>query len=244
MVRLDNKISESKFVKTLLIKIKDIYARQLILYINTETRPDIPFNEYGNEKEKLLKKIFKRYTNLIGHCEKLVNITKYLDNKTIKEFCDSNEINEVDYYQYHFENFIIRLVSILDLCSKIGNELYELGISERDCNWYKFSHHSEIIGKKCCTIILSYSDYLSSLRLDRNLIVHTGGYESDKITTIESKIFDENLLSDQNIIKEWFDNQKNEEISRMVDFINNNIENALKYLFDFLDSMDPDLKNK
>ena len=242
MERLNNKINNSKFTKLLTSVVKDIYAEHLRIFIDDEKKPDAEFNEYGNDRELLLKRIFIRFTNLSNHFEKLIHILKYIDEEFVTEFCENKELDEIDYYQYHFENFLVRLVSLLDLCAKIGNVLYKLEIPNQKCNWYKFVNHSEIVGKKCCTDLWSFANYLDTLKSDRHIIMHSGGFESEEISSIQSKIFNSDLIPIEDVLQDWFDTQKTEEISRLVDFMNNKIENALNHVFNFLDSMEPDLK--
>lgn len=244
MERLNKKENESKFLSILLSKVKDVYAKHLGIYIDQKEKPEIAFEEYGEKNEISLKRIFKRYNNISDSLEKLLLIEKFIKSNFVIDFCKNNELNEIDYYQYNFENFLVRLVGLLDLCAKIGNEVYELDIEERKCNWYRFTNHQNIIGKKCCTVLLSFSHYLQSIKDYRHIILHAGGFESDQIKSIESKIFNERLIPLEKPIKDWFESQKNEEIKRLVDFINNKIENALNYTYDFLDSMDADLKIK
>ena len=238
--RLENKINSSTFAVAMATALKSIYAEHLRLYINQETRPDFDIDEYGNEREVLLKRVFKRFNNLSEHLEKLIIISKYIDSNFVQEFCTNKEIKEVDYYQYHFENFLVRLFSILDLCAKLGNELYKLGLSEKECNWYKFTHHSEITGKACCTALLSYANYLDKLKQDRHQIIHSGGYKSQEIESIETRIFNSDLIPIADVLQDWFNVQKEEELNRLSDYINNKIENTLNYVFTFLDSMKPD----
>lgn len=89
--------------------------------------------------QQLKKEIFYHYSALqtvIQDLEKTFVFLK-IDYKKILEIY-SDLPDKKSYYVYHFENYIIRVNTISDLCGKIGNLVYQTGISDEKSNGYNF----------------------------------------------------------------------------------------------------------
>jgi len=242
MERLYEKIDTSTFARKLIIESKGIFADHLGIFANPDTRPStVEYSEYGTVPELRLKHIFNRYDNISNYFEKLILIKSFLNAEDAEEFCKNNSIDEIKYYQYHLENFIIRLVGLLDLCAKLGNEVYNLGLSDRSCNRFTFTNDSQLVGKECITILNEFFVYLDTLVTDRHIIVHAGGYTSSVVESIESRIINNDLIEMTELLTEWFSEQKTAEIVKLVEEVDDKINHALEFVFNFLDSMESDL---
>ncbi len=231
-------VDNSKFAANLSETITPILVEHLQKFSSRTNRPKCIFSEYGSDQELRIKEIFKKFNTLKDSLKTISIIPYFLQTSLIEQICKENHLEEIEYYQYHYENFLIRLVGIPDICAKIGNLVYQTGIEEKKCNWYKFMNHPEIKREDCSSKLEDLSNLLSSLRSDRHIIVHSGGFQSEQIKSIESNIIDDELIPIDKILLDWFKNDKKEEIERLTNFMKGHLNQTLKHVFEFLDSME------
>ena len=77
-----------------------------------------------------------------------------------------------DYYKFHYDNFIIRLVTSIDVCGKIGNIVYQLGIADRYANWYSFTVHPKMKDSVPAAQLIEFTEYLDEFKQQRHIKVH------------------------------------------------------------------------
>ncbi|WP_321435727.1 Cthe_2314 family HEPN domain-containing protein [uncultured Bacteroides sp.] len=243
MVTFEDRIESSEFVKTLLKRTIKIYSDHLGLYTTPETRPSVPFEEYGaNSSEKKLKIIFRRYQIVSDHFKKIELCKKLISSETALDYCIENNITEIEYYQYHYETFVTTTISLLDLLAGLGNEVYNLGLKKTKCNPTNFNKFSKSKSRKSALILKSFEKYLSQLKKERNIIIHSGGYESEKIESINSKIINNELIQMDSILLDWFSQQKKEKIELLADSIDTAINKYSEFVLCFFESMNEELK--
>ena len=134
---LDKKINNSDFLLFLAPIISKIYAKHIKEILGS--RDDIDFESYGEEYELYFKKIFSKYNAIQGQLETLLKIPVFFDSIQSMQIFEKIGISEIDYYKYHYENFLIRIVTVLDLCGKLGSVVFNLSGKEKDASYYKFS---------------------------------------------------------------------------------------------------------
>lgn len=93
----------------------------------------------------------------------------------MKTVCDGNGINEVNFINYHVDVFIHKVSTIHDLIFKLTNALYDLGLSDRKCDWNHILKKKEIISNSSFFhFAQTYYDFLSKLIKLRNESTHKG----------------------------------------------------------------------
>lgn len=93
----------------------------------------------------------------------------------IETVCEGNGINEVNFINYHVDVFIHKVSTIHDLIFKITNTLFDLGLSDRKCDWSHILKKKEIIDNSSFFhFAQTYYDFLSKLIKLRNESTHKG----------------------------------------------------------------------
>jgi len=170
---------ESELVKALL-PIVTSHMRTAIDDIN------VNYGDLGSEKEKLLKRIQNYYSNLNTVINDLDIVKLFLsieDRKKIKENYPTLESQE-EYYKYHFENYIIRLVTLSDIIGKMGNEIFEVGIDSEKCNGYNFKDKIKTTKPDVANIIERLLSRIKEIKDKRHQKIHTGETEINQLKSI------------------------------------------------------------
>lgn len=173
---------------------------------------NIDYYNIGNEKEKKIKEIARLYGLLqtsVSDLELVLAFLKISNRNQIMELYPNLE-SQKQYFKYHFENFIIRIITITDIVGKLGNSIFETGIIEKKCNGYKFKEKIESTDKNCSILIEKLLVATKEIKEKRHQKLHSGesliGYfeeivfwdELSKITRSEtSSLLDE--LTDNSI---------------------------------------------
>lgn len=170
---LSDKITENKFAKHLIGVTADITSSHVKLSLQNRS---LNYDELGTANEKLIKKTFDYYYNLTVNVKDLEMVIAFLDIE------DRNKIRKIypkiekqkDYYNYHVENFIIRIISIPDIIGKIGHVVFQTGIEDKHCNGYTFKdkikNTEALLSSKIETIL----DYTKSIKGKRHKLLHEG----------------------------------------------------------------------
>ncbi|WP_281310748.1 Cthe_2314 family HEPN domain-containing protein [Flavobacterium flavigenum] len=123
-------------------------------------------------------------------------------------------IQEINYYKCHYENFLIRIVTLLDLCCKLGSVVFNIHSKEKDITFYKFSITKEASVSDAVRILKELNAKLSEKKDERNIIIHQENYQSKEIKSIEDTIFNVDLIKIDEVLQQWFNNQKEEKKRR------------------------------
>lgn len=135
------------------------------------------YGELGDEHEKMLKKSMTIYTNLgtvVSDLEKVVLFLR-LDKEKVSQTYPNLSLE--DYYNYHLENYVIRLNSIPDILAQLGNTICNWGIPDKKCYGTVIPNSTKVLNediKNKMTLLLSK---ISSIRTIRNEKIHTGDTE-------------------------------------------------------------------
>ncbi len=243
MTSTEEKTSKLNFCKTLVVLYKEIALVHLKKIVE-DIKSDIAYDDMGDEREKTIKRIFNRYINIHEHLEKIEKTPIYLDTIELIPILKKKGIEDIEFYQYVFENFIIRITTTLDLCGKLGNEVYQLNIPEKDCNWHVFAYKKEMKETDSSKKLIEFSNYLNETKTHRHTIIHYGGYKSEEVSSIDSTIYRlEDIVPLETPLKEWFDQRKDEEMKKQIDALNIKIAKVIEYTCEFLETLNERLKD-
>lgn len=183
---------------------------------------EVDYEMYGSPKQvklKLIVQLVGRISTVLGDLDrtfiflakdrKLINV-HYTDLKTQEE-----------YYDYHLENFYIRLATLLDVIGKIGNEVYDLGLKQDKVSAYVFKDKAKSEGfEKISQITEELIVKIDEYRKARHSKLHTGESEfkifrkiviwDDLMKMIKSEV--DPILGDHT------DNEINKQIGALKDF--------------------------
>jgi hypothetical protein len=243
MTYTESKTKTSPFIIRLVTVYKKIALDHFDVLRNDKTI-GTPFELFGSEKEKHIKRIFNKYITIQEHMEKLEKTPIFFQTPELIPIFKKKGIEEMEFYQYVFENFIIRITSALDLCGKLGDEVFQLNIQEKYCNWYAFANHKTMMGSASSKILNDFADYLDKTKDHRHLIIHKGGFESEEIKSIDSTIYGlDEVVPLTEPLKEWYDKRKEDEMKKQIDNINDKIAKSIDFISDFVSTLDKNLRN-
>ncbi|MBN8837070.1 MAG: hypothetical protein J0I09_07415 [Sphingobacteriia bacterium] len=198
------------------------------------------FDNYGEEKEKYLKSIMTAVGSLQSYFEDLEKVVLFLkvDKSKIPNLY-KDKLEADNYYKYHYDNFIVRVVTSIDICGKIGNLVFNLQIQERYANWYSFTVHPTVKDTLPAQSLSKFSDFLDEFKTQRHSKVHQGQNPKNRFDKIIfwdtiNKVIGKPKDTHDNILEEYTKEQIQEAISE----IETVISEAAKYTFEFLDSME------
>lgn len=177
--------------------------------------------------ELYAQSIFSRVSEIDNAFKNLYITLEYL-NKT--EFVDS-EFNFTDHHAFHVENFLLRLISIIDRSHLLvgstmfmeNNNIEKLGGNKKvHKKLNEFSVASADILKKM-------SDSVGQLRDTRNKVAHQSGYSSKNIIVLQTI---ENAKKESFCVKDITDIMSYDEIKNIV------IDEAIRPFTEVVSTMD------
>lgn len=213
-----------------------IFMREL------QEQKNIDYNKIGTEPEVKLKEISQLYgllQTVFNDIETTLIFLKIKDKGKITEIYPDIE-NQEDYFAYHFENYIIRISSVSDVLSKLGNILYETKLNQRDCNGHRFRDKLSSIEPGKEEIINKLLLRIQDINNLRNKKVHTGErdipylegvfFYTDLMNIIKKEanpIFEEFVSKDLDSSINYIEQETREIIDIVNEFLNNSVEKLL-----------------
>lgn len=140
---------------------------------------DINYETYGSSKQvklKLTVQLSGRISKVLDDLDRtFIFLAK--DRKLITEHYTDLETQE-EYYDYHLENFYIRLATLLDVIGKLGNEVYGLGLTKDKVSAHVFKDKAKSEGfEKISQITGDLIAKIDEYRQARHSKLHTGESE-------------------------------------------------------------------
>ncbi len=135
------------------------------------------YDELGNEHEKKLKKAIAIYANLgtvVSDLEKVVVFLK-LDKEKVSQTYPDLSLEE--YYNYHLENYVIRINSLPDILAQLGNTICNWGIPKKKCYGTTIPDSTKVTNEDIKNKMQLLLSKISSIRTIRNEKIHTGDAE-------------------------------------------------------------------
>ncbi|WP_425391091.1 Cthe_2314 family HEPN domain-containing protein [Ekhidna sp.] len=205
------------------------------LSIDKEGKPKhVPFHQRNN-KDKWTLEIFQKIQILSYHLYDLRIIKNSTKLDGIDEFLKRNNVESYYFLKYTYENHQIRIVSTLDICSKLGNTVFQLGIKERYCNWLQFSNklgNAHFSSK----VLLEFAKELDQNRGERNSIVHSGDYVNEILDWYDTYSIDEGYLRD-NLLIESFKKNRDIQSAKLDAKMLKDTEKCYEYSEQFINSL-------
>lgn len=218
----------SDLAEKLVTLAKPIVAKHMKLCLADKT---LKYEELGNAYEQRIKQALEVFGNLgivVSDLEKVITFLE-LDKNRIVETYSNLEIEE--YYNYHLENYVIRLNTIPDILAQLGNIICQWGISDKHCYGTSISSNDKITDNDIKNNFSLLCTEISSIRSIRNKKVHTGKAEIDYLgKALCWEIFPKLGIPLDPIIEEYAKEQKNEAVQNICDEINT----VLKIIVDIL----------
>jgi hypothetical protein len=229
---LTDQLVDTQFGKEFVKILAPLTGKHLKIYLKNNS---LKYEEIGDEYEKKLKEIGYYYgllQTIVSDLELVLTFLKIEDRKQILEIFPSLE-SQKQYYKYHIENFIIRIVTITDVVGKLGNSIFETALPEEKCNGYTFKELIQHIEPNCGIIITKLLTLTKDIKDKRNCKLHTG---ETKIGYFEGIVFWDELSK---IIKSdadpLLDKLTDDSINEEIVLLENDIRQIIKLVVEFTD---------
>ncbi len=180
---------------------------------------EINYKEYGNPVEKKLKQILHYFSSLY----KVLNDLDYTfiflkkDRNLILDNYPELE-NQKAYYNYHFENYYIRLVTLGDILGRLGTLVYQLDLELKKSSAYVFKDKVKKEGYVNISVITDrLIQKLEILKEERHKKLHTGVSDIEPLDGIVIWEDLNKIIGDDTdpLLKEYTDTQILENIEKL-----------------------------
>ena len=165
-----------------LIKYFSSYYAKIIR--SASKHPDFKSNQNNHhllsENAKEANRIFDFMGRLNGLTSDLDKIQTFIRRFPLKKYYKSNDIDQLDYVKYHYEVFIHKIHTILEVKKLWMNDFYNIGLKEEDCNWNNLKGYSEIQKSPTKIIIDSYFKSFEYIIKFRHLNTHRAFFKDSK----------------------------------------------------------------
>jgi len=146
--------------------------------------------------------VFQCAMNVLECVEDIEHINVFIKQYPYKKTLQNAGVTRKRYMQYHLENYLMRLVGLIDRLSLLVNEVYELGLPPELCRIRILERMEQMKGQSVIDSIKSFDKALKNTRTARNTISHQKKYNDkdlDEIGTYEfillhSKADGENII--------------------------------------------------
>jgi len=142
----------------------------------TMSHPDYDINKDNyhlhSENGKLAFIILKYTSKLKDLLSDLKKVEVFMRRFPNKNFYKENDIDELDYIKYHYEVFLHKVHTILELKKLAINKFYKIGLHEKDCNWKNLKNQPKLENKPTLKIVEYYFNSFEHLIEHRNLNTH------------------------------------------------------------------------
>jgi hypothetical protein len=201
-----------------------------------ENNSELSLYESCTPRENYLRRIWTSYINLSWELERLNNVNIYFSIDKIPEYYTQKGILNLEYYNYHYEYFRIKSVSILDYLVLFVNHCLQMGIPMKKCNIYSITENTNLKDSELAKSLNDFDKEISKLRIDRNKIIHEGTFEPESLRSLNDIIieYEENCIHESDIAQGEL---KKDEIIKNIDqfnyeikMINANVEIVLNCL--------------
>lgn len=220
--------------------IEDFFSAEQI----SENRSGLHYLESGNERQNYQRKIWVDYINLNFEIERLNNVEVYFSIKHIPHHYKDGGISNLEYYNYHYEHFRIKSISIIDYLVLLINHCLQLGIPTRKCNVYSITENTILKSSDLIKSLKKFDDEFIQLRSDRNKIIHEGSIEPDSLVQLNSIIMTHETFNMNPDAEETLAESKIEMVNEAIKSFKKDIAMINKHVEIILNNLIPYIKKQ
>lgn len=208
-----------------------------------ENNSGLTFHESGTPRQNYLRKIWTNYINLKWELERLNNVEVYFSIDKIPEHYTEGGIHNLEYYNYHYEHFRIKSISIVDYLVLFINHCLQMGIPVRKCNVFSITENTNIKDSELVQSLKDFENDISVLRRDRNKIIHEGTFEPQSMVPLNDVIieYEESFIDEDDVEQGEL---KKEEIIKAIAHLKKEIEMINGHVEKVLNNLIPHIKRQ
>ncbi len=142
-----------------------------------------------SKKGKEASRVFNFMTKIYGLITDLERTHTFIRRFPLKDYYEENDIDQLDFIKYHYEVFIHKVHTLLEVKKLWLNDFYEIGLKEKDCNWNNLKTYNKIQKSPAKTIIDSYYESFKHIIEFRHLNTHRAFFKDSKNDDLKSDLF-------------------------------------------------------
>lgn len=198
--------------------------------------------EFWSDEVKIIFDTQQQVNAIKNHLKDINTTIDYLKFKGLRSFLMKNNVDEIEHLKFSYENHLVRVSSTPDICAKLGDIIYQPGISINRFNWYKFVTHKKTANLPCSKVLNQLVDKIDHIRDERHKVIHFGGHENELIKSIDSYTFDKEFLDRDQLLIEYFRKEKKKGLKRLQHNMTTNYKNCLSFTVSFLNTTADDIR--
>lgn len=167
-----NIFEKTALLKSLTYKVADLVERVNLLEVDKSTL---------STQENYLINVFLATYRIIDTYEQLKHIEIYFDRFLMKRLLIKHNINSSQYIQYHLENHLIRISTVLDQFLILVNDVYFLGFSHKQCKYKPILKELKLYNKLMADALVLLNNEIDNSIKQRHLIVHRGHFDDSGV---------------------------------------------------------------
>jgi hypothetical protein len=123
----------------------------------------------------------------LGNCFKSLEHTRvYLSHFRSNRLYKEAGIVRANYINYHYAKYVVTIITIMDVCLILTNDIFRLGYPERLCNHDNIINNTWIISSGTNKALNKIKKIVEPWRELRNLFIHRGwDIYRDRLTALE-----------------------------------------------------------
>lgn len=127
-----------------------------------------------SESEYYVVSVFLWTSTLADSFKRLEHIRAYLAYfRLLKQYREIG-INRANYIRYHYSNHAVTLLGIFDIALILTNNVFRLGLPERQCRPETVTHNRWVRSRGIDKILQEFDSALEPLRGPRHMSIHRG----------------------------------------------------------------------
>lgn len=178
--------------------LSELELRQSFLEFYQRTRKSAtehPEFKLGQNNYHLLSKSGKEASRAFIFMTKIYDLITDLERThtfikrfPLKEYYEKNDIDQLDFIKYHYEVFIHKIHTLLEVKKLWLNDFYEIGLKEKDCNWNNLKKYNKIQNSIAKIIVDNYYESFEHIIKFRHLNTHRAFYKDTKNDDLKSDL--------------------------------------------------------
>lgn len=198
-----------------------------------------------SQTEKEALSILKFTNKIFGLITDLERTHTFVRRLPLKDFYEKNEIDQIDYIKYHFEVFVHKAHTILEVKKLWLNDFYKIGLNEKDCSWNNLKGNAKIQASGTKRIVEAYYNSFKSIIEFRHRNTHRAYFDEKESFELQLDLqmhkhanqFDPSIKDDlQEITPEFIVNYKMKKYRKdKLHLIETSIKAARTYSNSFID---------
>jgi hypothetical protein len=146
-----------------------------------------------------------RSVELTSLCGQMVQATQYLSRYRTGLKSLGEPITRLDHITYHLEHHLIRTVSLMDRSLQLVNEVFDLGVPERECSFRTVADNKHVKSTPVRKKLQNLESLLKPYREHRNVVIHQEGFRDSALDRIGPYyILQKSTEPADEFLKHWF----------------------------------------